>query len=1640
MSLCCSLLHEANPLLEMLIGCLRCFNLRGAEDLAKVAIFAEFLVDAYSVVLRHIVKMGSMVTEVQLIGVKLLDALLTLCSDFEKRNIESKPVLELSRRLLSFQIELKLQYVPQFSSPMLSLCVLLAQLELEDEKLYVLDLLAYFLRWRLQDENVVAGAACNLSDLSLFFFPIISLMSSPSKTVNQSASQFLLMLEKLLVSHSTTSRDELSVQRGSSFVSKPETIIFRILQHLWLQDLSPCSFFLNINYASGNGNYGESGSKSWLSQLGKYALSFAERHKSCESISSSQEVMSTEISFLLGALAGSLVVHQSLGSYAIETLAALNSMEPKLGVPLLLAVLYYCNLLRSNIKYCDELLLKLLTMLSSLASNSAMLPLIYQTILPMLHKDSNPVLYATAIRLLCKAWEINDRVFGSLRSFLLPEYFVASRFDRTIATSLAASLRDICRKSPERGVQLILSVAACIECSVSTIRALGFQSLGYLCEADVVDFYTAWNVIAKYGQEYSTDPMIAYSLCSFLRWGAMDAEAYADASVTILQLLWDIGNCSTVNPLWRKARVTAIRALNYFEVLHMERSIPDFRDKTVKLLIRETDIQVLQVTEELQTKIIAYEHSTRQRLVKKTRAPRSRIEKLLEVFPRVICSSGKSYTARMMPGTALFHLQVNQNSNQGKSKVADDVFAKYHNMLKDVAASLYLSRNIVIALISLQSWKSFMQNWLNEYTSTLDVKASSTPLDKISKAAHNILKSMKKVAEDSIPRVAENIALAIGAFCTILPASVHPVKVMASKFLLNWLFQYEHEHLQWSAAISIGVISTCLHSTDRQQKLECVNGLIEVASDSRNILVKGACGVGLGYSCKDLLTRDVSTDNALDQGSFVLQEKSVLGKIVRTLSLTIWQLTKIPSDLLVSLSEYKPPGLEDDNTKATSEVMVKRDEDVRDDVWGVTGVIMGLGMTASALSRAGSYNAICDIKFLLTSWMTQADSLLIESSTGCQSSNMLLSTGACLVLPIVASVCRRVEKMSDNELTDLLFCYEDLISKLQLQKTSNIFHHNQLMASCVGAGSLLACILDDGLVSLDVQQVKNLLGLFKKIYSDTYPHLVHLGAFLGVVNAMGADTGCTPHHRSEIIPITFSEEKELSNINAPLLSSSCFADYLLALIQDMFLVAQDSSDSQLQAYASWAIAFLHQHLCSKVHRDEIASSMPIDQNFSKDAAILKLSTWMMQLDYSRNPSHVNTIAAVLKCLSSAPRLPKLDWGAVIRRCMKYEAHIAEFLPKDSFSKKRSLRKECVLFSLAHSNKFDQLLSLLDELTSLFRFRTLDLITQSCLLFRLLDLTRIFSSSRTKLLLEDIYEFLSSPVSSYQNYNIQQKRFLQLSCWKGLSNCLNEASLDTSEYLSGMERCMEILFGLLPAQPTAAFSKQELMLSLEWNESIVCLGNSKRVWLMDLLRISTVDRDEDSGAMLKKMLAISQLVKLGSLPLTELANLKSHMFNTQSQGMWKFFVEVTAALQSAEGSMKRQWLISVLEISCMTKFPSMALQFLGLLCGCFCKYMPFLVLDPQVVLVDLPVTLSSLLSSTKWRGVADAAVSCLWTLTVRIYNWVKTLTCDGHTPDLDIDPTEAEMSNLLMQVLLDACHNLKEFLPLKNQLMLANMVM
>ncbi|XP_068501333.1 protein RST1-like [Phaseolus vulgaris] len=178
-----------------------------------------------------------------------------------------------------------------------------------------------------------------------------------------------------------------------------------------------------------------------------------------------------------------------------------------------------------------------------------------------------------------------------------------------------------------------------------------------------------------------------------------------------------------------------------------------------------------------------------------------------------------------------FHVKIIAYEHINRRRLVKEkrvIGSKIEIALVEVAASLQLSRNILLALMALQSWKGFVRRWMKAYTLSYDAKAQLSVLDKTSKAASDILKSMMAMADEAIPRAAENIALPIGALCVVLPPSVHTVKSAASKFLLEWLLQHEHEHRQWSAAISLGLISSCLHVTDHEQRYHNITRLLEI--------------------------------------------------------------------------------------------------------------------------------------------------------------------------------------------------------------------------------------------------------------------------------------------------------------------------------------------------------------------------------------------------------------------------------------------------------------------------------------------------------------------------------------------------------------------------------------------------------------------------------------------------------------------------------------------------------------------------------------------------------------------------------------------------------------------------------------------
>ncbi|XP_055804568.1 protein RST1 isoform X2 [Solanum dulcamara] len=1647
--LCCSIPLEAIPVIKLLIGHLKFFPCNNADDLTNISHCLECIVDAYVVVLQQLVEMGSLLHDVQLCGVELLDVMFSLCTN-PKHTSSIENILEVSRRILIVQKDLGLSYIPELSTITLSLFMVLVQSELEHEQFLEVKLILFLLKWKNENENYIFRDAYDLNEELLFIFPAIILLSSPSKSVKQAATDLLHILGKL--SSKLLIAQKTGQPKGMKFpsISTPKYIVFRLLQHIWLQDLSPFpgSFYLNYEPSHVTSIRDKHYvSKTWSSLVTDHLHCIIARRKS-SFISQSQKIFLTDMPMILSAIACVLIMHQTDGSSSVDILDNSSRADPKLGVPMLLVIQFYNHIFSTNISVdCHGVLLKLLELLPSLASHPAIIPLTIQTLLPMLQNDKKPVLFATAIRLLCKTWEFNDRVFGTLQGVLLANRFTQFASQRDICISMAVSICDICRRNPDRGVDLILSIAACIENQDPLMQSLGLQSLGHLCEADAIDFYSAWDVIAKHVLNYSANAMVAHSLCLLLNWGAMDAQAYPEASVDVLKILWNIGTSQDFRQasLWSKARASAFVALASYEVEHLERSIPDFKDRNLEYLVSETDPEVLTALEEFEVKLLSFEHITRRRLVKQKRVSANKIEKLLDVFPRLMFASGKESREKELPGAALFCLSFTKKDSRkpGAAEDLQDVQVKYEASLVDIATSLQLSRNILIAILSLQSWKPFMRRWMRDHILLLDAKLQIAVLDKTPKAAMEILKSMTAIAPRALPRSAENIALAVGALCSVLPASAHGVKAAASKFLLDWLFQHEHEHRQWSAAISLGVISSCLHLTDHKQKFENINALLEVASVSKSTLVKGACGVGLGFSCQALLARtDADADAHPSKETHKIEEADLLRKIIKTLAQLISQFTPSSADVLGTLSLSFRLGSDNLNSNFSGEFLGSMSENLEEDVWGIAGLVLGFGNCVGAMYRAGMYDAVLNVKSLLISWIPHPT----EVTTMSKDHEILLSVGSCLAVPIVLAMCQRFELIDDAELEHLLSYYKELISELLSIKRFDTFHQSLLMASCLGAGSLVGVVLNEGLHCLKIEHIKELLLLFRKSYSDSNPPLIHLGAMLGVVNALGAGAGTLiePHPLSS--SHSSSDQKEASYISGPLITNAVLEPDLTSLVQEMFLVAQNSDAHQLQQHAAWAISFLRQYLWVKeLQNDESTTendsvgSKTVSQSFPEDNTVMKLSLWLMHLNYlgTGDVTHVNTVSSVLRCLSHASRLPPLDWGAIIRRCMRYESQVAGLLAQDITFERGNLREECLLFSLSHANQFDPLLSFLDELCDIPRLRMLEPRLQFFVLSHLADLVKIFSVSRIVKLFEDVAELLSWSTCS-ESCDPLEKISFRISCWRGLKLCLDESSHHTQDYKSSMEKCMEFLFTLLPSAHTEGPCQGKVF--EEWSEAIRCLEKAQQGWLLDLLKVSEVNFTVPNSLLfetVKKIQATAKLVRSGSLPLTVIGKLKACLLACRSQDIWDALTEISTTVQHAEGNAKRQWLIEALEISCVTRFPSTALQFVGLLCGSCCIYRPLLIVDKFTVLSDLPVTLTSLLSDSTWMVVADSVVSYLWASTERIYEWNKQL--KGGCDTQPIDTSENDIACFLLLVMYQACVSLKDHLPSEKQLQLANMV-
>ena len=305
--------------------------------------------------------------------------------------------------------------------------------------------------------------------------------------------------------------------------------------------------------------------------------------------------------------------------------------------------------------------------------------------------------------------------------------------------------------------------------------------------------------------------------------------------------------------------------------------------------------------------------------------------------------------------------------------------------------------------------------------------------------------------------------------------------------------------------------------------------------------------MGLGFACQDLLTR-VEMNNSNPEGSSTrLEEMALLRNIIRTLSMALSQLCPSASDSLKILKENFVIGGDDRFHEDFLEVLDENCNNLEEDPWGIAGIVLGLGHSVSAIYRSGAYDAVLKLKDMLISWVPLVDSSVQSSIFSIETTEVPLSMGSCLALPTVMAFCQRTELIDNDH--GLVYRYGSLISALLSSKKSGTLYQNLMMASCIGAGSFVSCILSDGMESERLDTVKYLLEILRDTYTRQYTPLAYLGGMLGVVNAFGAGAGDLSHLCPQTAPFQFDNEQVVLTIFT----------YLVISFDILYLIQNDSS-------------------------------------------------------------------------------------------------------------------------------------------------------------------------------------------------------------------------------------------------------------------------------------------------------------------------------------------------------------------------------------------------------------------------------------------------------------------------------------------------
>ncbi|KAE9078640.1 hypothetical protein PF010_g23061 [Phytophthora fragariae] len=163
-----------------------------------------------------------------------------------------------------------------------------------------------------------------------------------------------------------------------------------------------------------------------------------------------------------------------------------------------------------------------------------------------------------ALKLMYEVWRNESRVFPRLETMLLEATDPDNDVERHVVNM--ATIKTLCEKDPELGVQFISSIQGFLEDELESVVSMAMDGITALCGGDCLDFYVAFKIIAqklrKNKVTCADEPLFQERLCCFYALGGAESAANEKHASKLLDQAW--GFADSEHPNVRKAAYAAM--------------------------------------------------------------------------------------------------------------------------------------------------------------------------------------------------------------------------------------------------------------------------------------------------------------------------------------------------------------------------------------------------------------------------------------------------------------------------------------------------------------------------------------------------------------------------------------------------------------------------------------------------------------------------------------------------------------------------------------------------------------------------------------------------------------------------------------------------------------------------------------------------------------------------------------------------------------------------------------------------------------------------------------------------------------------------------------------------------------------------